>query len=225
QDVPRAIKLLRAIISLADIQPPPNDLQAAADLDAIRLLSALFKFLLDAFTDTSFSLSQQVSSLSAFAHLAFSLFRQHRRQFSPYPLYYDYQSMVKNFIFCIIKQSLLDPSRSIWIGDTGDDKLEGLFAYLRMLGSHDLAMSLVQLESRLGAACDIKSTFDSHPELVAGARRLQFGRIEASDHLRRRHWTGDLTPASCNLPASWHHGRSRAAAILSISQVPFRFYD
>ncbi|EIW75265.1 hypothetical protein CONPUDRAFT_33897, partial [Coniophora puteana RWD-64-598 SS2] len=210
QDVPRAIKLLRAVISLADIQPPPYDLQAATDLAAIRLLSALFKFLLDAFTNTSLSLSQQVSSLSAFAHLAFSLFRQHRRQFTPYPLYYDYQTMIKNFIFCIVKQAALDPSQPVWIGDAGDDKLEALFAYLRMLGGHDSAMSLAQLEGRLGAACDIKSTFDRHPELLAGSRRLQMSRIEASDHLRRRHWTGDLTPANCNVPASWRHGRLQA---------------
>ncbi|EIW77099.1 hypothetical protein CONPUDRAFT_30282, partial [Coniophora puteana RWD-64-598 SS2] len=210
QDVPRAINLLYAIVALADLQPPPNDLQAAVDLESIKLLSALFRFLLDPFLDTTFSLSQQVAHLSAFAHLAFSLFRNSRRLFSPYPLYYDYQTMVKNFVFSIIKQTILDPMQQLWIGDLGDDKLEAFFASLRMLGGHDSAMSLMQLRNRLGAACDISKTFNRYPGLHSGPRRLQFGRSEAMDHLRRRHWTGDIIAGHCTLPVSWRHGRELA---------------
>ncbi|KAG2339231.1 hypothetical protein BDR05DRAFT_977793 [Suillus weaverae] len=83
QDDPRAVELMSAIIQLGTIdptQPPftdvgsPPDVNIIADFEAIKLLSHLLKNLLEPFINVELSLSEQVSHLSALAHMLFTLY-------------------------------------------------------------------------------------------------------------------------------------------------------
>jgi hypothetical protein len=79
QNVPRAYKLIKASISLGadDTDPRSTDITPSEHNTkrAFSLAGEMWKSLLDPFTDGSLSLSEQLRSLSKFAHLAFVFYR------------------------------------------------------------------------------------------------------------------------------------------------------
>ncbi|KAG1802537.1 hypothetical protein EV424DRAFT_1474664 [Suillus variegatus] len=110
QDVPRAIELINAINSLADIDPTDQCVDTIADVDAIKILAGILRSLLRPFIDITLSLTEQVISLSCFAHLLYACYWDQQRLLMPNQLYYDSQTLFKNIIFCIAKQQTLDPT-------------------------------------------------------------------------------------------------------------------
>ncbi|KIK33635.1 hypothetical protein CY34DRAFT_49850, partial [Suillus luteus UH-Slu-Lm8-n1] len=114
QDVPRAIELMQAIVEFSKSQHSllndsfSTNVDTRADLISITLLSHLIESILVPFINTKLSLSEQVQSLSCYAHLAFTIFRVHRHSFMPFQLYYDTQTSVKGIMFGIAKQQVLD---------------------------------------------------------------------------------------------------------------------
>ncbi|KAG1837325.1 hypothetical protein DFJ58DRAFT_734444 [Suillus subalutaceus] len=226
QDVPRAIELMQAIVEFSKSQYSilndsfSTDVNTRANLVSITLLSNLIESILVPFINTKLSLTEQVQSLSCYAHLAFSIFRVHRRLFMPFQLYYDTQTCVKNVIFNITKQQLLDPYKSFFLGDCGDNRLELMFGRSRMIGGHNSGCSYSQALDRLGTAKDIDGVFNRHPELDPGHRRLSLGkRIEDVDHINRMMWRGDIISGHCDLPSAWRQGREIALSILTTSQI------
>ena len=75
------------------------DANTCADIDALRLLGAVIKSILEPFINTEMSLTEQITSLATFSHLSFTLFRVSRTQFMSNQLYGDAQTMVKNAMF------------------------------------------------------------------------------------------------------------------------------
>jgi hypothetical protein len=73
--------------------------------------------------------------------------------------------MVKNAMFCIAKQQVLDPYASFFLGDCEDDWLEVHFGHTCMIGRHNSGCSYSQVLGHLGAAKDIDGIFKWHPEL------------------------------------------------------------
>lgn len=220
QDVPRAIDLMRAIVSLRSLHLSSQDPDTIADLDAIYLLSDLCESILEAFINPDLCLTEQVQYLSKFAHLSFSLFRLYRTHFMSNQLYGDSQCMVKNAIFCIAKQQALDPSRLFHLFELGDDRLERLFGRLRMLGAHDSGMRFNQGIDRLGHAVDIDAALARNPDLDSGQRRLKVTRTEALDHLNVASWRGDACVGNVSLPEAWAAGRRAAEDTIRRSQMP-----
>ncbi|KAJ7105296.1 hypothetical protein C8R44DRAFT_834477 [Mycena epipterygia] len=94
-DVPRAIDLVEAIVSLRDVEPPAKNVELAATLDSIRLLGYVFENLLVPFITPSVSLSEQIKMLSTYAHLSFVLFREYHLDFMSNQLYGDTQTTIK----------------------------------------------------------------------------------------------------------------------------------
>ncbi|KAG1784491.1 uncharacterized protein HD556DRAFT_1451724 [Suillus plorans] len=198
----------------------PQDVPRPLNLVSITLLSNLIESILVPFINTKLSLTEQVQSLSCYAHLAFSIFRVHRHLFMPFQLYYDTQTSVKGVVFNIAKQQLLDLRASFFLGDCGDDRLELMFGRSRMIGGHNSGCSYAQALDRLGAAKDINTVFKRHPELDPGHQRLSLGkRIEDVDHINRLMWKGDIISGHCDLPSVWRQGREMAVAILTSSQI------
>ena len=217
QDVPRAIDLLRAISSLSKLPLDgytPTEQQEHRTLTVIGVMLSAF---VDAFISPDWSLTQQVTSLSTYAHMAFALYRSHQASFMPHQLYGDTQTTIKNAILCIAKQQLLDGTQKLYLYDTGDDKLEELFGNVRMQGGHNPNFCFKQLVDRLGAAVDIDSVFAAHPELNPGSRRRKVTRMEHADHLNHVSWTGDTVVDHVNLRAAWAEGRN--AATQSLAQL------
>lgn len=234
QDVPRAVELMSAIIQLGTIDPTrppftdigsPPDVNIIADFEAIKLLGHLLKNLLEPFINVELSLSEQVSCLSALAHMLFALYRTHRRKLMPNQLYYDVQTLIKNLVFCIAKQQKLDAAAPFHLLDVGDDPIELLFAFLRMCGGHNSAINFKQAIDRLRAARDIGGVYSRNPDLQHGHRRLKLTRSEGVDHINRAMWKGNVIAGGCNLQASWLKGREDAIYILQATQMHRESYD
>ncbi|KAJ7046130.1 hypothetical protein C8F04DRAFT_1206173 [Mycena alexandri] len=224
-DVPRAVKLLLGVIALGDLDYGAADPNTCSDIDALRLLAAVIKSLLEPFTNTTMTLTQQITSLATFSHLSFTLFRCSRLQYMSNQLYGDSQTMVKNAMFCLAKQQELDPTQPFYLFQIGDDPLERLFGKLRMLGGHNSAMNYSQAIDRLGHACDLQGAFMRNPDLDQGERRLSMSRSEGVDHLTMKSWTADLTAGSCHEAAAWGAGREIALGIFKKTSVPPEHYD
>ncbi|KAK6968887.1 hypothetical protein R3P38DRAFT_3508554 [Favolaschia claudopus] len=190
QDVPRAVELMEAIIEFLAYDFGEVNADTAADLDSIRLLALILKSILAPFITPDMSLTDQMTHLATYAHLTFTLFRLNRLTFMSNQLYGDSQSMIKNAFFCLEKQQKLDPTKPFYLFQVGDDPLERLFGKLRMLGSHNSAMSYSQAIERLGHACDLQAVYLRHPDLDQGQRRISMTRSEGVDHLNMVSWTG-----------------------------------
>ncbi|KIJ12684.1 hypothetical protein PAXINDRAFT_28538, partial [Paxillus involutus ATCC 200175] len=215
QDVPRAVELMSAMISLGRMDPtlPPftsiGTLPSAdilADFEAICILSGI----LQPYINIRLSLSEQVTHLSHFSHILYASYQEHCRRLMPNQLYYDSQTMVKNVIINVTKQQKLDPSVCLSFLDLGDDPLELEFAFLRMTGGHNNAVNYGQAIDRLGATRDIGGVYACNPDIAHGHRRLNLSRKEGVDHISWAHWLGDTVTGHCNLPTSWLQGRKEA---------------
>jgi hypothetical protein len=133
----------------------------------------------------------------------------------------DTQTMIKNIMFCIAKQKILDSSGKFYIFQTGTDRLEKGFGRVRMLGEHDSTMNYKQGIERFGHAEDIDAIFEKHSDWDSGPRRLKMTRVEHVDHLNPESWEGDLCVGNVSLVNSWKEGMEAARDVLVASQVPY----
>ncbi|KAJ7442894.1 hypothetical protein B0H11DRAFT_1910549 [Mycena galericulata] len=211
----------RAVIALGELDYGTMDADTCADVDALRLLGEVIKAILEPFVNTGMSLTDQITSLSTFAYLSFTLFRVSRTQYMSNQLYGDRQTMVKN----LAKQTQLDPTQPFYLFQVGDDPLERLFGKLRLLGGHNSAMNYSQAIDRLGHAADLQGAFVRNPDLDQGERRLNMSRSEGVDHLTMKSFTGNLIAGLCHQPGAWDDGRDIAIGILKNSAVAPEEYD
>ncbi|KAK7446038.1 hypothetical protein VKT23_014661 [Stygiomarasmius scandens] len=228
QSVPRALKLFQAIIKLANLDIELANPGEEQDFDSIRMLAELLSSLLDPFVKTAWTLSQAVTSLSKFAHLLCAQFRAHRLQFCSNQLYYDSQSMVKNIIFNIAKQQILDDSQPFRIAKDGDNEEEKYFGILRVLGGHCPGMNLKEGLSRMGSAADINRVHEEHPTWEPGQHRLEATTAEGMDKVNAKtKWDADIIAGNCDLEECWMEGRDQAVKALKSSFFPMdaRYYD
>ncbi|KAK6981400.1 hypothetical protein R3P38DRAFT_2578449 [Favolaschia claudopus] len=215
QDVPRAIDLIEAIISVRDAEVPSDNVDLASTSDSVRLLGHVFENFALPFITPEFSLSRQIRMLSTCAHLTFVLFREYRTDFMSNQLYGDTQSTIKNIVFSVAKQQLEDGEANVNANEDGTDPLEGHFAFMRTTGGHNSAMNYKQGIERNGWACDIQGVYSRWPHLHQESRRRRITRTEHKDHLNSSKWDADLKAANCDLIDCWAQGELEAVRILS----------
>ncbi|KAK7015827.1 hypothetical protein R3P38DRAFT_2543278 [Favolaschia claudopus] len=215
QDVPRAIDLIEAIISLREIEIPQHNIDLSYTADSVRLLGHVFENFTLPFITPEFNLSRQICMLSTCAHIIFVLFREYRLDFMSNQLYGDTQSTIKNIVFSVAKQQLQDTEVDVNANEDGTDPLEGHFAFMRTAGGHNSAMNYKQGVERNGWACDIQGVYSRWPELAKESRRRRITRTEHKDHLNTSKWNADLKAGNCDLVDCWAQGESKAAQLLS----------
>jgi hypothetical protein len=171
QNVPCAVKLLQTIIRLRGLAcPSPVTPTIVADMDTFHLLAELVESILLPFTNVELLLADQIQFLTKYSHLSFTLFRSHRDSLMSNQLYGDSQTMVKNCIFYVAKQKLLDDSQPFYIFQLGTDRLEALFGRVCMLGLHDCTMNYRQAIEWFGHAVDVDYILEDHPEWDTGSQ-------------------------------------------------------
>ncbi|KAJ7458447.1 hypothetical protein FB451DRAFT_1406225 [Mycena latifolia] len=216
QDVPRAVKHLCLVADLRHLDSTEFTPAERHTHRALSLLGEMFDALLEPFINPTLSLSEQVTQLVKFAHLACALFLKHDGAFISPQLYGDLQCMVKNAIFEIAHMKVLNPLLKVFLCLLGDDVLETLFGRLRMIGGHSPNMAIDELRQRFGSALRMDTIFRRRPYLERRARRLKLVRSRDVDHLSPSQWHGDLTAQSCNILACWKAGVQLARAILQL---------
>ncbi|KAJ7736281.1 hypothetical protein B0H16DRAFT_1326584 [Mycena metata] len=218
QNVPRAYKLMRACISLGSLDVPPMD---HGTRRAFALAGEMWKAFLDPFTDGTLSLSESLSSLSKFAHLAFVFYRMHGSSFLSNQLYGDLQALVKAAFFAVAQQQILDPKMRFYLYQIGSDRLEEMFAEVRT-ESHDSNVDALQLSERLSDAADSVGIFNNHPEWHQGHVRRSWSGKEA-DHVNPTFYTADMVVGNVVNHQAWTLGGTAAYRFLLEHGIDFDF--
>ncbi|KAK7006881.1 hypothetical protein R3P38DRAFT_3213632 [Favolaschia claudopus] len=226
QNVPKAYKLLRAIISVGKDGIPDTPSLSPTDKithRAFALAGEMWRAFLDAFTVRELSLSERLASLSQFARMAFVFYRMHGSSFLSNQLYGDLQALVKAAFFCVARQQELDPEQVFYLYQIGSDRLEELFSEVRT-ESHDSNCDSLQLSERLSTAADTLAIFAEHPEWHQGHVRRSWSGKEA-DHVNPTYFTGDQRVKTVVLTTVWQAGRSAADEFLRNHGIDFDFVD
>ncbi|KAJ7758390.1 hypothetical protein B0H16DRAFT_1689376 [Mycena metata] len=226
QNVPRAYKLLKAIITVGADRPAEAPKLNPTDQDIHRsfaLVGEMWSAFLDPFLSREMSLSERLASFSKFAHLAFAFYRMHGSSFLSNQLYGDMQALVKSAFFCVARQQELDPEQAFFLYQCGSDRLEEIYAEVRT-ESHDSNVDALQLSERLSTAADTQGIFDENPQWHQGnIRRSWFGK--EADHVNPSYFTGDQRVKHVILSAAWRSGRHAAGAVFAKHGVEFDFED
>jgi hypothetical protein len=145
QNVPCAVELIQALRKVDDIPQATLDFGEQQDIRAISGFAKIFGAFLDGFTNNTLSLSEQMASLSKYAHMAAYLQRTDGEKFMKGELYADTMAAVTNAFVSLAKQQKLGPHLPFFLFLLGSDGVEKLFAFLRMLGGHNPNFNLVEL--------------------------------------------------------------------------------
>ncbi|KAF7290639.1 hypothetical protein MIND_01304100 [Mycena indigotica] len=215
QDVPRAIKLLLAIIDIQKIDKASLDATQQAEYEALCLFGEMLDALLQPFINTTLTLTHQACYLSKFSFLLCAIYLQHGTSFIPNQLYGDLQAMVKNAIFLIAKTRAFDPDLEVFFCLLGDDVLETLFGRIRMVGGHHPNCGLAEFCARGRSAMNLDDIFSRNPHLERKPERLNFFRMQHVDHLGPAQWKTELRAKSCDLRSCWEWAATEAEATLA----------
>lgn len=131
QNVPKAVSLLQAICDLRRFPLDGLLPSEEADLHQFHFLGEVISSFLSPFIDVTLSLEQQIISLVKYAHLICACWIRHGSAFMTGALYADTQAIVKNIIFSLAKQQILDATRNFYIILDGTDRLEQVFSDAR----------------------------------------------------------------------------------------------
>ena len=216
QNVPKAVTLLQAICDLRNF--PLDSLDSLhpseqADLHRFHFLGEVLSSFLLPFVDLGMSLDKQIISLVKYAHLICACWIKHGNSFMSGALYADGQAIVKNIIFSLAKQQILNDSKEFHIILDGTDRLEQVFSDARTQ-DHSRNFDILQLLQKLATASTVNNIYLRNPELDRGHARLNLAGASGVDHVNPRSCTGNLISGSVNLQALWNSGQREANVVL-----------
>lgn len=218
QNVPKTIKLLQAIYELSLC----STFTSLAINRPVVLLGELLGCLILPYIKPSYTLSEQLTSLSAAVHITLILYRMDATSFITGQLGYDIPTTCKNVFWCVAKQKILKPHGKFHIGQTGSDRLEGDFGHYRTVkGSPNF--DLQQLGQHAGATYTLSTVLARETSWNRGSRRLDLDGAEGIDHTNPASWLGDVHVINVSLLTCWNAGKRRATRILTTADVPVNF--
>jgi hypothetical protein len=218
-NVPCAVELVKALETISTMSLKGLTATERQHVRAITVYSELYGSFVKAFTDFDSSLTDQMTLLSKYAHLAAYCYRKDKAKFMPNPLYFDSVCCVKNAFFCLGKQQLLDDDQAFFLFQLGTDSIEEIFAAARMSAAHNPNFTYEELKRLIESGMDLTRIFAEHPELYSGHRRRSTERGEHVDHLRPRFWKGNARAGSCIISTAWLRGSQEARSVIR------RFFD
>ncbi|EIW81501.1 hypothetical protein CONPUDRAFT_55848, partial [Coniophora puteana RWD-64-598 SS2] len=215
QDVTTAYQLLRDIWDL----PCAKDGSAAIyaqTRDALRTFGQFCRYLLLPYICIDLSLSEQLTYLSAAAHIALALFASPGggSRFLPVPLYVDIMIMIKNVYFTVAKAKVGSPTIPFYLVLLGTDRVESLFGVLRTMIGNDANLDMIQLGDRSTSTVSVANIFARYPRWDKAPRRLHLPSLDRNeiplrdaDHINPRSFRSNLIPANVTLLTCWKQGR------------------
>ncbi|KAJ6576283.1 hypothetical protein B0H10DRAFT_1927304 [Mycena sp. CBHHK59/15] len=222
QNAPKAISLIQHLSMLKDLPPPPNPTYAH-DRKTIVFFSEVLGYFVVPFIDVEMDLSEQVRSLSTYAHLLTALQIKHGSACFTGALYADSQSIIKNLIFVIARLKVINPDLKFYIihdvpDNEGTDRLELVFSDCRTL-DHASNFDVEQLAEKLSLAALINAVFERNPDLDRGHRRLSLKGALGIDRVNPWSWEGNIRVGDVDLDLQWEGG------CIAANQVLQRFFD
>jgi hypothetical protein len=212
QNVPKAVNLVQNLVKLSALPASLNPTEIQRRGMLIFLARVLDYFVLP-FNGIEMTLSEQVRSISAYAHLAAAMYLKHGLAFLTGALYADSQAIVKNIMFCIARLQLIDGNLKFYIILEGTDRLETIFSDVRTQ-DHSRNFDVLQLSQKLSVGAAISATFERHPDLDRGHRKLALKDAKGVDHVNPKSWKGDVRVGQVELAAEWNNGQKDANNLL-----------
>ncbi|KAI0066999.1 hypothetical protein BV25DRAFT_1897244 [Artomyces pyxidatus] len=212
QNVPKAVNLVQELNRLDSLGEPANPSELHRREVTVFLAKTLDYFVLP-FISIEMSLSEQVQSLSTYAHLAAAMYFSHGLSFLTGALYADSQAIVKNIMFCIARLQLVDQDLEFFIIHEGTDRLEGIFSNCRTQ-DHARNFDTLELAQKLSVGAAISLRLEQYPDLDRGHRRLALKDAKGVDHVNPKSWKGDTRVGQVALAARWIQGRNDANHLL-----------
>ena len=214
QNVPKAVTLIQLLNKLKDL-PFPTDPFQKQRREKLSFFAEVLGYFLFPFIKVNMTLSEQVRSLSAYAHLATALYVWHGTACFTGPLFYDSQSIVKGIVMTVARlQNLKDPDLRYYIFFEGTDRLENLFCDCRTQ-DHARNFDVDQLSSKLSNATLINAVFERNPDWSKGHRRLDLRDAMGVDRINAESWEGDTRVEKVDLVKEWKDGEGDANDVLA----------
>jgi hypothetical protein len=214
QNVPKAVTLIQLLNNLKDLPLPINPFQKHRR-EKLSFFAEVLSYFLFPFIKVNMTLSEQVKSLSAYAHLATTLYVWHGTACFTGPLFYDSQSIVKGIFMTVARlQDLKDPELRYYIFFEGTDRLENLFCDCRTQ-DHARNFDVDQLSSKLSNATLINAVFERNPDWSKGHRRLDLRDAMGVDRINAESWEGDTRVEKVDLVGEWKHGERIANDVVA----------
>lgn len=214
QNVPKAVTLIQLLNKLKGLPFPTNPFQKQRR-QKLSFFAEVLGFFLFPFIKVHMTLSEQVRSLSAYAHLATALYVWHGTACFTGPLFYDSQSIVKGIVMTVARlQNLKDPDLRYYIFFEGTDRLENLFCDCRTQ-DHARNFDVDQLSSKLSNATLINAVFERNPDWSKGHRRLDLRDAMGVDRINAESWEGDTQVEKVDLVEEWKDGERVANDVLA----------
>lgn len=219
QNVPNTIKLLQAVYELTQ---KPAFSSLPINHPAVLLEELLGCFILP-YIDPTYTLSQQLISLSAVAHTTLVLFHMDTTSFITGQLGYNIPTTCKkNVYWCVAKQKVMNPSGKLHIGQVGSDHLEGNFGlYQTVKGSPNF--DLKQLGDQARAMYTLSSILACEVSWNCGLRCLHLSGAEGVDHTNPKLWLGDVFVGGVSLLACWNVSHYHSTQMLSAANINVDF--
>ncbi|TFK58449.1 hypothetical protein BDN72DRAFT_739650, partial [Pluteus cervinus] len=215
QDVKLAYDLLQSIWSLSLSSSPRPGFSSARK--ALMTLGTLFRHLIIPYICVDLDLSEQMTHLSAAAHLLLALRREADTgtKLMPTQLYVDIMIMIKNAFFCVAKSKVDDPDGKFWLILLGTDRLEELFGILRTMVGNDTNVDVLQLGLRLTGTTEVSTILAKYPHWDRAPHRLKLPMLskdlveisDGVDHIKPASWRGNVEVRHVNLQTCWIRGR------------------
>ena len=234
QDVTLMYRLLYAIARL----PALTNSETVSPLHkssrrVLRLLGTLYCFLLDPYTNVRLSLQQQLTKLSATAHMLLAIYARWRGKFILYQLYHDVMQSIKNFFFCVAKTKVDNPTGKCFIIQQGSDPLEKVFGKVRTMVGSDTNADQLQLANCIDAAVQCVKIQEVHPEWGGESRRLHLRPLQeqdddissAVDYINPVSWRRNMLVTYVTLQTAWQQGRQLAEDALGAAFISSSFSD
>ena len=215
QNVPEAVKLLKAIVCLATKADKFDKPDERLRLKDLVLYGAICDGMLGVALELASDLSTIVRRALKSAFILFYMYRRHGTALMPAQSYSDYQRIVKELVIVVAKTQLLvkvdGKARNLHPFQLGTDRQETQFCGVRTLTA-DRNVDAESLPERLSAEMQIREVFEKNPEWDRGSRRLG---TETDDKVNVKSVTGCRDVAFVNLRDCYDGGLHDAIAELN----------
>jgi hypothetical protein len=212
QNVPKAVNLVSSLAKIRkqEILKLPS---INARIERVVFLANVLGCFLDVFTHVEMSLSEQIRSLSTYAHLITALYQKHRTGFLTSALLANSQAIVKNIIFTLARIQTINPDAVYYILHEGTDRLEGVFSHARTQ-DHARNFDTLQLAQKLSIGAEINAIFQRYPELDRGHVRRNLVNVRGVDHVNPKSWLGNVRVGDVDIQKEYFAGRDKANQML-----------
>lgn len=214
QNVPKAVTLVQSLDQLRSVDVSDCNPSQMNEYRSLVAVGEIFSSFVNPFIKVTWTLSDQLTSLSKYVHTAFAVYSKHSTDFMTSALYADSQAAVKDVYFCVAKQKLLNSHSDFYIIHCGTDRLETDFCLARTQ-NHHRNFDILDLAGKLATSTLIDSIYARNPNLDSGSRRLKVTDTVGIDHLNPKSWVGDVSVDKVSLQLCWEEGKKQASSLIS----------